>query len=476
MKKLIAISVVFALVAGAAFAADISAEVIGMTDIIKGDTGKDYAKNADGNVISESHKVGAGGWPGGLKRVTVVGEGENDDGTFGGWFRFQQYGAGDETVRIHGYAWWKPIEQLKFQLGANPDGHFGADGMTRWGFYQVAGDVGIPKENWKMSPSFYGGWAGGHANGGGLLTITPTEGFEINWGIPYAQGGELVDVYMKSTLQFAYTADGLGKFALTYQSGRGNVAAVDGTPTAAGDPEYGWVLNDDDDPSAGVTWGPIPGTGAAGALGGKKAIADPGQLWLFAGLTMIENLEIDIGLGYTLPASGKGVKVKTAIVQADGEPLEVTMNAVDGGTYNAPIAIGLGAHYNAGDFGVKARTQVQLAGKYKNGSDDAYKIPMNILFDVLPYYNISDSLSFLFSAGIDYTAKSGNEIDKESDYAKVGFHVTPYITIKSSWWAPNFYAGIDIRTDGFKNKEGAESKDGTSVINWAVPIGIVFAY
>jgi len=463
MKKLIAISVVFALVAGAAFAADISAEVIGMTNIISGDTGKDVYVDKDGKIASESHKVTAGGYDS-LKRVRVVGAGENDDGTFGSWFRFEHYGdnkvGADGTnlipygnLDISGNAWWKPVEQLKFLLGNNHDGLIGMDGMTRWGFYQVAGDVGIPKEHWGFGASFYEGWN----KTGGLLFITPTEGLEINLAIPFtSEHDEAKYTFLKSVLQFAYTAEGLGKFGLTYESGRGNVKAEDykveriDTPASTGAPAGGFNENTGE-------WDAPAGSGTAASTKYKLrdtrgAIDDPGKLFLFAGLTMIENLEIDIGLGYRLAHTSEGYSKQD------------------------PIAIGLGAHYNGGDFGVKGRLQLQLAGSEKVEGKDAYKDPMNIIFDVLPYYNISDSLAFLFSLGVNYTAKSGNEIDKDGSYAVTGFHATPYITIKSSWWAPNFYAGIDIRTDGTKYKDGAESKDGTSVTNWSVPIGIVVAF
>jgi len=463
MKKLIAISVVFALIAGTAFAADIGVEVIGQADIIKGDTGKDYAKDVDGNVISTSHKVGAGGWPGGLKRTRITATGENDDGTFGGHFRLEKYGVGD-GIGIDGNAWWKPVEQVRFRLGNNPDGDFAADGVTRWGFYQVAGDVGVPKEDFGFGASFYGGWG----ENGGLLTLTPTEGLEINLGVPFSNGDEMKYVYLSSTLQIAYTAEGLGKFALTYKSGKGNVAAVDGT-ASAGDATWGWVLNDDDDPSAGVTWGQI--SDGAGALGSRKAIHDPGKLWLYAGLTMIENLSIDIGLGYKLPYTGEGIEIGKDD-SWDGEK-----HTMGKGSINEPIAIGFGAHYNAGDFGVKGRLQVKLAGKVAAEGLDAYKVPMNIRFDALPYYNINDNMTFLFSLGVDYTMKSSNEVDKDGSYAKMGFHVTPYISIKGgSNWHPNFFAGLDVRTDGTKIEDGSESKDGSSVMSWSVPIGIAFAF
>jgi len=394
-----------------------------MTDVIKGSTAKSYY--TDGS--EKPSKVNAGEWPGGLKRIRVYASGENDDSTFGGWFRFETYGPGNPG--LHGYVWWKPLEQVKFTLGTNPDGFFGLDGVTRWNFYQVGGDVGVPKENWKLSPSFYGGWG----DNGGILTITPTEGLEINWAIPYSQGGEAVDVYMSSTFQVKYTADGLGTFGLTYKSGRGNKEKVTDKDAAGDD-----VL---------------------------EYIHEPGQLWVYAGLTMIENLAIDIGFGYTLPKSGKGLSYTIAGTPYDFE-----------GTINDPMAFGLGAKYDAGDFGVKARLQGLFAGKVAPDGSDAYKIPMNIVFDVLPYYNISESLAFLFDAGVDYTFKSTNKADEKTDYAKMGFHIEPYITIKSSWWAPNFYAGIRIETDGKKYEKGAESKNGSTAMNWSVPIGIVVSF
>jgi opacity protein-like surface antigen len=464
MKKLIAISVVFALVAGAAFAADIGAEVIGMTDIIKGSTAKSYY--SDGSDKPSS--VDAGGWPGGLKRVRVSASGEDDNSLFGGWFRFEKYGM--DNPGLAGYAWWKPIEQVKFTLGTNPDGFFGLDGMTRWNFYQVGGDVGVPKENWKLSQSFYGGWG----ENGGLLTITPMEALEINVGIPYSQGGKAQDVYMRSTIQVAYTADGLGKFGLTYIGGvnREEGKAVDGFV------EQYWFDGEDatfkvDEDTGDII--PVPAKPAGFKYKWNKGdsisyIHDPSKIMLYVGLTMIENLGIDFGFGYTLPMSGKGIKAELPLNGADGKAIKVEFAE---GTYNAPMAVGLGVKFDAGDFGVKARMQGLLAGKIAVKDADAVNIPLNVVFDVMPYYAISESLTGHFSLGVDYTAKQDKADD---DYAKMGFHATPYLTIKSNWWAPNLYVGIDIRTDGFKFKDGGESKDGATAMNWSVPIGIAFGF
>ena len=463
MKKLIAISVVFALVAGAAFAADIGVDVKGGVNLIKGDTGKKATLDKDGKAATESNKPTADG---GMSQFRISASGEDDNGTFGAFFRYDAdwgNGRGANVAGAQGHAWWKPIDQLKLLIGGGPDGRFEQSGVTRWNFYQVAGDVGVAKESWKHSDSFYGGWE----DAGLDLIITPSDGLEVNLGIPYMTKGwqEVADVYLSSTLQIAYTADGLGTFAFTYKSGKGN-KDVDPTQfekkttyTYSGG-TWDW----DPDKGEMVYSGTATPTVTYEGTNGKN-VHDPGQLWVFAGLTMIENLEIDIGLGYTLPKSGKGLESDYQKGKFEG-------------SINDPIAFGLGAHYNAGDFGVKARTQVKLAGKVAPKDVDTYKIPMNIIFDVLPYYNINESLAFLFSAGIDYTAKSGNEIDKETSYAITGFHVLPYITIKSSWWAPNFYAGIDIRTDGVKHQyeAGKLEKDGSTTVNWSVPLGIAVSF
>jgi len=476
MKKLIAISVVFALVAGAAFAADIAVDVKGGVNLIKGNTEKKPGVT-DGTLSGISTDTTAATKPtadGGMPQFRISASGENDDGTFGAFFRYDAgWGWHTGVGTAEGHAWWKPVDALKLLIGGGPDGRFGADGNARWNFYQVAGDVGVAKENWKLSPSFYGGW-----DDAGLdLIITPVEALEINFGIPFiTQGWQKVEnVYMKSTFQVAYAIENIGKFAITYKSGLGNKAAVDPTlfkkVTKGGgdqwifDPDTGAGIRNPDYEPEYDTWE---------GINGEKPIHDPGQLWLYFNLSAIENLSIDIGLGYTLPKSGKGIGFEPWDDPDDPDnPFEFE------GTLNSPIAFGVAAKFDAGDFGVKARTQGLFAGKVQPNGDKAYNLPINVIFDVQPYYAVSEALTVHFSVGIDYTAKSNNEIDKDASYAKVGFHVNPYITIKSSWWAPNFYAGIHVATDGTKYKDGVkanENKDGSSIINWSVPLGIAFSF
>ena len=433
MKKLIAISVVFALVAGAAFAADIAVDVKGHVRLIQGDTGKiggvtDPASGVSTPTTAAHKPTAAGAMP----QFRISASGENDDGTFGAFFRWdaKDWSGWDSDIgKAEGHAWWKPLDALKILIGGGPDGRFEQANVTRWGFYQVAGDVGVAGEGWKFDPSFYGGWG----DVGIDLIITPVEALEINIGIPFMSSAwqKVEKVYMKSTLQVAYNIENIGKFAITYKSDVGNKDAVDATVF---DPDTGDGLN------------------------GEGDVHDTGKVWLYFNLTAIENLSIEVGFGYQLPQTYK-----------------------DGSSHNYPIAAGVGAKFDAGDFGVKARVQGLFAEQYKDSST-TISAPINVIFDVMPYYAISEALTFHFSVGVDYTTKPAEKAEEKfGDYAKVGFHVNPYITIKSSWWAPNFYAGIRIYTDGMKFKDSVikddlGTKDGTSIINWSVPIGIAYSF
>jgi len=401
MKKLFAISVILVLAAGVALAADVGAEIIGMTNFLHSDS-------------SEDAKLNAGGWPGGLRRARAYAGGQNEDGTFGGWFRFETYGPGNPN--FHGNAWWKPIDQVKFMLGVNPDGDYSRDGVTRWGFYQVGGDSDVVKEGWAFGDSFYAGW---NANGA-LLTLTPVENLLIFFGVPFSLGvtpdkdnlwdtsGEAKDTFGKFHGQVAYDISGIGSLALTYTSDLNNKAS-------------------------------------AGKGNGSK-------LFAYFGLSAIENLGVDIGLGYTLSVKDEATEY----------------------VYNAPVAVGLGFKYDAGAFGVKARVQGRFGETSTPNGGSEIKGPTVIDFDILPYYAVSDTVTALLSAGLQISSPD------EGD-STTGWHIEPYITVKAGWWAPNFYAGIRIESDGLKYngapvEPNRDDVNGETVIKWSVPIGIVFSF
>jgi len=407
MKKLIAILVVFAMVTGATFAADIGADAFGMIDVVKGSTQED-SDPATNMAIT---------------RARLSASAEDENGIFGGWIRFDtpnDWGAGGNVygngVVAYGNMWWKPLDVLKLQIGTNGgDGEFELAGGTTWGFYQVAGDVrtidagnawgGGYWDEAGFRSAFYGGF-----NDGAILFLTPVEGLSINIGIPYpySWGDKAEDVYKQTVAQFSYNAEGIGTFGLTYRGG---------------------VMDD-------------------------EVLGDSAKLFVYAGLSMVENMGIDIGIGYEF-----------------GEELK------DVQTISYPISAALGVNFSSDAFGVKFRAMGQFGGSVKiEAADKTYDIPMVVLVDVMPYVNISDTLIFNFSAGIKMFGKDDNDgfglmsEDNSPSDAVTGWHIHPYITVKSAWWAPNFYAGLRIESDG---KKDADDK---TYINWSVPIGIAFSF
>jgi hypothetical protein len=302
MKKLIVLSVVFALVATAAFAVDLGATVIGNTTL------------AQSNTADEAEVVGSGN----IGRYRIDGGGEAGDGKFGGYFRLDGNG-------LNGNAWWKPIDQFKLQIGGNGgDGYFAKEGVTGWGFYQTpcdtdvamgggnvwgwayvqnddwdnGGNYNLYGQNHKFRDVFYGG---GRDGGNDLyLMITPIDILGINLQIPFFSsaidmGGwskdQTTENILKQTIAQIDLKLDFGNIALTYRGGLG--------------------ADDDND--------------------------DPATIFLYYGGSF-GDLAIDFGFSYKM--DGK----------ASGE------------SYKNPMGVGLGVKYATDSFGVKLRVAATLAG------------------------------------------------------------------------------------------------------------------
>jgi hypothetical protein len=413
MKKLIAISVVFALIAGAAFAVDIGGTVIGSADVIKGDTGKDA--NGDANKVTSG---------GGMGRIRLEGAGEAGDGNFGGWIRFDPRGGNNLDDLVAGNAWWKPIDQFKLSFGGNPDGIWGKEGVTGWGFTGGVTDSGVVLAGdnvWSGSIYSYGiqfrdAFFGGFGDNRVFMTISPAEIADINIGIPFMAGGEAADVFKRTIAQVDLKLD-FGNIALTYAGGTGKFDLSD--------------LPEEPDPSDFDPTDPDYLTqleeamkNYQDALSKVDYFGNASKIYVYFNLGMIENLSLDIGFGYTMPVEGN----------------------------KAPMAIGLGVKYDISDaFGIKFRTVATLAG-----DDKATKV----LADVLPFYAISDTMKVAASIGIGMWMPDGGD-------SILGWHFNPYIEVGSG---PCFYAGVKAWSDGIKD---AEDK---TTINWAIPIGLIVSF
>ena len=419
MKKLIVFSVILVLLASTAFAADVGVALFGGVNVAAGSTEED------------SKVVGNGGFG----RIRLEASSQNDDGTFGGWIRYDAGGNWGGAPNGWGLVWWKPVEQVKIQVGNNPDNSFTIGDVTRWGFYQMAGDLGIVN----AGNAWGGGWGpvasdqvfyGGYGGFGLLLTISPIDALAINIILPYgADTAEVADIFQQITAQVTYNIDGIGRFALTYKNGLSKKSAS--SDYAAG-VTYGNVFTDTGTPTVTVTQKPANGwadgtvvlnewtTGAAGDPGRPKGNSD---LYVSFLLTAVENLELDLGFHYTI---------------TDGD--------------KEPMGIGLGAKYDAGAFGVKARILARLAGEDKSTALTA---------DVLPYFAVSDSLKAYLSVGLGlWKPDTGDSV--------TAWHIAPYIEYGFDW-SKGFWAGVNISSPGKVGGADAE-------IYWSIPIGLYFSF
>ncbi|MDR1804546.1 MAG: hypothetical protein LBQ94_13170, partial [Treponema sp.] len=337
-----------------------------------------------------------------------------------------------------GNAWWKPLDLLKIMIGSNGgDGFYGKEGVTGWGFYQTASDTGVVRAG--------NAWGGGYgpvvfrsAFFGGVgynalhLTISPVEMVDINIAVPFwmenavpnqdnLPEGRAAYIFQRTVFQADLKLD-FGNIALTYV-GDGNKYTYGGA-------------------------------------------ANPGTIFAYFGLTSIENLGIDVGIGFPLPLTDKD-SIKDHVA-----------------TKVTPISAGLGAKFTTGDFGIKARVVASFAGSTKVDFDgdagDPDPDPFKLTADILPFYSLSDNLRIYFSAGlgitdVDKNAKGDIVPPKDAwgddTKAVVAWHINPYVE-KGQEWGPKFLAGLKLSSNG---KDSANLKDPSEkeqIVKWAIPLAL----
>jgi hypothetical protein len=200
MKKLIAISVVLALVTGAVFAeTSVGGRVQSAASLI----------NVD---LNDTDYIGTGGRTGELYMTL---NGGSDDGVFTGMLR-ARYDAGNVDKA---YIWWRPIEALGIFMGRDCDSLFETHNIVGWGF--AGGDrLGATVEGYRFGNA---AWTGGFSSGdyGIAFNITPIEGFAINLGVDYSGTVALQNRFPNYLFgQIKYDISGVGTAAFSYNAGK----------------------------------------------------------------------------------------------------------------------------------------------------------------------------------------------------------------------------------------------------------------
>ncbi|MCL1931980.1 MAG: hypothetical protein FWF55_09190 [Treponema sp.] len=364
MKKLIAIAVVFALVAGAAFA---ETSVSGSLSV-RARLLQDTITDADG-----IHAVTNGE----VETAYIQLSGQNDEGTFGALARLR---GNDGTSKFHRvFAWWKPIPQLNIWLGQDPDGKFGP--YNAWSFYQGQESYAHDHDWDAWRAAFPGNWD----TFGAAISIYPVQGLEFNLVVPIGGVGVGNGVNGLASWEPTYGNKPLDDLFL----GSLQLAAVYAIP------DIGRVFLN--------LLGPGENIFDPNDIGGDSEtdnkLKNPhyGRFGLAFLLTAVEGLDVQLGLSTFIPGEAE----------------------------DQPLAFSLIANYNSGDFGLRFRSRFFINSaaapgqgyNFGNYEEDAFQVGA----DIQPFYNLGVLKAFLNIGFISHTP-GNKDLDPTNQ-----FILNPYI-------------------------------------------------
>jgi len=450
MKKLIAISVMLVLVAGAVFAeTTVSGQATTGLVIVSGDDAK---VTVGGKEVSTKPKT-----KGSIGDAQITLSGTNEEGTLGGNLRIKADEVGLETGIgfANLFVWWQPIPQVKIFLGIDQDGKFGTDALEGWAYHQGAEGY-MNNHDWGFWRTvFPGNW-----DGFGLaLSVYPVEGLDINIVVPTGKTAwrqntingiqrewRIDEMYIKGLrLNANYNIDGVGKIMLTY---------LGQNAVASSEQDYAFPLNG----NADDTW---EGNNTKGLFGASFL------------LTAVENLQVHVGGSIKIANDDEKCNWGAFAKLIDEDCV-------------SPTYIGIGATYSADAFGVKARAAY--------GMNQEFKLPKEITgltydlggtskdvsvfnFSVMPYYKL-EKLTIFCDVGANMTLYSGDVKDQLDISGYTEFFVNPYITVPLS--GGKFQIGLKINNFS-KNVEldgtvPGYLKETKSHTTFSVPMAIGFSF
>jgi hypothetical protein len=416
MKKLIAISVMCALVVGAAFAeTSLGGQVFVGGALLRGDNIKD----------SQPTTVGLGN-----DQYNTALKVSFSEGSAGGRIRILGTNAGASDIFDEWFGWWRPIPQLRIQVGVNKDGDWGTAQISGWGF------TGENKNNGDGSPGNQGamaeyngyqegrnhsrtaGWYGGISSPSLNISLYPIDGLTVNIAFPWTSGNAGFTL-SKFEAQVQYRLTDIGTVSLSFQSNTGYLEA---------DPD---------------SWHP-------------DGVTDPTQSpKIFASfyLTAIDGMGLDLGVAYKFPFENTS---------------EYSRKNTGGETVtNHPVEIGLGFRYGQGDFSFKLRGSVSLGESTVTQGVEKKQTPQ-ISASILPSYKVG-TVTVFFYTGMGIPSVADGE---EADF---NWFVNPYVFIPAG--GLRFKVGFQLWSNGYQRSYWQDEKElkDPAVINWSIPFGF-YAY
>jgi len=475
MKKIIAISVMCALLVGAAFAeTTVGGKIHIGGQILNGDSDK----NSHPGTLEMS--------PDWYNTTIAVNFG---DATAGGKMSLH-----NKSPSFYDYfVWWRPVQQFRMQVGVNADGDFGTAKITGWGFTGEAKNR-LGAINEYSGPvfglahartGFYGG-TGETTNV--AFSIFPVDGLTVNLWIPL-QGDTAAATFLKTELNAVYKIEDIGDVTLSFQ-GNGfkyREADPDKDGLRVKDVEYAKKLEENEFYYEKPSWHVTETTGTP-------------KFYLSFYLTALENMGIDLGLAYQLPLNYNYDKYSKP--DTDGDVWKYNYSYKQ----NYPFEIGLGYRLSLGDLTFKLRTAFSIGASVEKTNESYTQAKFaelnktvtgvgtgNVVYEkettgqdtkisvnILPSYKIGKMTAFLFAGlGVQSTkddweklkTKSGIYFNNGSSTV-VSWFVNPYLHIPAGDGL-RFQVGFQLYSDGLKTpyyKDGERNYD-PAKISWAIPFG-----
>jgi len=501
MKKFIAISAALALVAGSAFAVDVTwgGEVTMGVHLLQG--GNDYGATAFDDPAPgdtdpafpsrSSNLIGRGMNSGGNINVTAVAD--TDIGRFQAWSRLNMGGDFDVhngwrrvNPSIDAHIWWRPIDMFRMGIGNELGGLTGGIGVT--GPQRVTGAGVTGRVDDGLGDALYQGRAflGGFGNGL-IFEVTPDLGdigLNIAIGLPYHRADASNAVNPPDLdLSALDPDDGLpttGDVQLVGNIFRGVFARVWVDLDGIGRIGFGYREG-----SQGVRRFP---EGSNMPMVAETIGTNPGRIHaFFSSSQLVPGLGFQFGLGFRLPNSYE-------VNFADATPNLSWSGASE-------LSFGLGVQYtDLPGLGLRFNASVALA---LGGEQHMYAGQPTGLFDTRASA-MQNATRMSFQVGVDFEAtetillvlSGGFGLDiAGGDYYqslvpgapsidvpnRVHWAVNPYVVVNFGG-GPRFLAGFQIWGQSGDHHGAPLPSISThqyrnqSTMNWAVPIGMVFSF
>jgi len=487
MKKFIAISAALALVAGSAFAVDVtwSGEVTVGANLVQG--GNDWGDTSQADVTNigtpvpdgghrENLLIGRGMNSGGWLAVTFATD--TDVGRFQAWTRLntgQVPAAADAAYlgwrrsnsTIDAHIWWRPMDMFRLGLGHNL-GWTGGIGYA--GTHRIGGaGVNISRGGIGLGHPFLGTSPHGLS-----FEITPMDMLNVAITLPYrsvtSRGGtapnqvvhapEIADIFRGVFARVWVDLDGIGRIGFGYAGG-----------------------------SQTVEHGDLPWSATSGYT---ETETDPGRIHAFFSSTqLVPGLGLQFGVGFRLPNSFEMVDRNPAVTNISY-------------SYHSELSFGLGAQYMIMpglQVRFNATAALALGGEQSPAADgfalgerwdtraSTLENATRLGFDLAVVFEATETIALTLYGGFGMDMVGGDFRPEGAAAApttvntenRVWWAVNPYVTVNFAS-GPRFLAGVQVwgnSGDLFASTATPPTDHwyrSRSTMNWAIPIGMTFSF